>query len=328
MAIAPYAITALSLTAETFRQAPSSFIAGTGVVGTGDYQVTANGSPNMSINVAAGQAWVPGTLASTTGFPANLNAQTAYGLPSVFNEQGSIYGWLNGTVNLAISAADPTNPRIDIVCVSVQDAQYSGSNNQMVTQVITGTPAPSPSPPNAPAASLVLAQVAVAANATSIVSGNITDERKFLALTAPERDNPKGRLYQGAAQTLPTGGFTQVNLGVVDGLRGGMAAVSSNSTLQVPIAGDYLVCGELQFSTPASSSSLGVAIFKNGTQARYGTQQNGVTVAGTAYVVADVVTCSAGDLLTLYGFVQGGNTALNATGATTQNYLSASLVSQ
>ena len=42
---------------------------------------------------------------------------------------------------------------------------------------MTGTPAGSPSPPSAPANSFTLAQVAVAANATSITSGNITDQR-------------------------------------------------------------------------------------------------------------------------------------------------------
>lgn len=179
-----YVISANSHTAELFRQTAQSLISGAGVASQQQSLVVSqNGTPNMSINVNPGMVWVPGTLGSTTGLALNTTAQTAYGLPSAHTSQGMYCAYNNSTVNLAVAAADPTNPRIDLVCASVQDAQYVGSTNTPVIQVITGTAAPSPSAPGAPASSVVLAQIAVAAGATSITNGNITDKRPIYALS-------------------------------------------------------------------------------------------------------------------------------------------------
>ena len=174
-----YVISASSHSAALFRQAAQSLIEGTGVVGAADLGVTQNGTPNMSVNVAAGVVWCPGTLGGTAGMQTNLNAQTGYGLPAGLTAQGSYCAYNDAAVNLAIAAADPTNPRIDIVCAAIQDAAYAGATNTPVLQVITGTPAPSPSAPAAPASAVVVAQIAVAAGVTSIVTANLTDKRPF-----------------------------------------------------------------------------------------------------------------------------------------------------
>lgn len=229
-----YAITANSLTAETFRQAPSSLVAGTGVVGSGDLAVSALSTPNMSVDVAPGQIWIPGTLASTTGFGTNLNAQTGYGLPSAFNEQGCYQAWNNGTVNVVIAAADPTNPRIDIIVAYVQDAEYAGSANQGVIGVVTGTAAATPAAPAAPASAVVLAQVAVAAGVTSITSGDITDVRPIFAL----RNN---RL----ATAPPASGGTSI------------LNIALNSVSQNSLPYDLLLTGSL---TVNAAGSIGVAV--------------------------------------------------------------------
>lgn len=152
----PYVIQANTVNAEVLRQALSAMVPSQGVVNTGDYLVAAHGTPNMTVDVASGFAVVTGTQAA---------AQGAY---QVYND---------ATVSVAITASDPTNPRIDIICLSIQDAQYSGGSNQAVLQAIAGTPAGSPVAPSAPANSLILAQVAVAALATTIVGGNVTDKR-------------------------------------------------------------------------------------------------------------------------------------------------------
>lgn len=135
-----------------------------GVVGAGDLAVTQNGTPNMSVNVAAGRALIRSGNASSI----------AAGVYAVMND---------ATVNVAISAADPTNPRIDLVVIQVRDTNYGEAANDVRITVVTGTPAASPvapaltSFPNA----VVLAQVAVAAATTTIVTGNITDRRPFAA---------------------------------------------------------------------------------------------------------------------------------------------------
>ena len=305
-----YAITANSLTAETFRQAPASHISGTGVVGAGDLAVAQNGTPNMSVNVAAGQVWVPGTLSSTTGFPTNLNAQTTWGLPSSLNEQGSYYQWYSGTTNLAISAADPTNPRIDLAVVSIQDAQYSGSNNQGILQIITGTPAASPSPPSAPASSVVLAQIAVAAGAGSIVTGNITDKRPFMAVRGGIQ--PACRVHRAGALTLTTGANTQLVFDTVD-VDNFSGYATGTGLYTVPSAGVYAVSGMYKVNTGSTADFFSIFVNHNGvTTGNDGSFGGNGTNAGTA-VSYDVVKCNAGDTL---GILYGTNAAAGVTNAT------------
>lgn len=125
-----------------------------------DMIVAQNGSPNMSVNVAPGQCFVPGTEGTKQGTYSCVN---------------------DANRNVTITAADGTNPRIDLIVARVQDTQYSGGTNTWSLAVVTGTPAGSPAAPTAPANSLTLAQIAVGAGVTSIVTANITDRRFFAA---------------------------------------------------------------------------------------------------------------------------------------------------
>ena len=128
---------------------------------TGELQVTQSGTPGMSVSVAEGWAWILGTTSATQG------------MYSAYND---------AAVTLIISTASATLPRIDKVCLTVRDSAYAGASNDCILQVITGTAAASPAAPTTPATSLVLATVAVAAAATSIVNANITDARTRAAL--------------------------------------------------------------------------------------------------------------------------------------------------
>ena len=78
---------------------------------------------------------------------------------------GVLYAVAASTVT--ISAADATNPRLDLVVVN-----SSGS-----LAVRTGTPSATPKPPARTANDVVIAQIYVAANDTSIGSGSIQDLR-------------------------------------------------------------------------------------------------------------------------------------------------------
>lgn len=152
-----------SHTAENDRLTERAEIAAAGTVGTNDLAVSAHSTPNMSVDVAAGAAYVKGSITATQGYYKAVS---------------------DASVNVAVSAADATNPRIDIVCLTVRDAQYAGANNDIILQVVAGTPAGTPVAPSAPANSYVLAQISVAALATSITNGNITDKRAR-AIRAP-----------------------------------------------------------------------------------------------------------------------------------------------
>jgi hypothetical protein len=138
----------------------AAFVSG-GILAVGELAVTAQPTPNMTVAVGPGRAKIVGSSASA---PSGMTWTTQ-----------SMYDVLNdASANVTISSADATNPRIDLVYIQVQDAFYTGSNNQAVLAVAAGTPAASPAVPATPVNAIALAQIAVAANATSITNANIT----------------------------------------------------------------------------------------------------------------------------------------------------------
>ena len=127
--------------------------------GVADYAsmiVAQSATPGMSVQISEGHAVIAGSSTATQGYYIAYN---------------------DAATSLSIATANPTNPRIDRICAVVQDSYYAGANNQVIFQAVTGTPAASPVAPAAPVSSITLAYVAVAANATSILNGNITDQR-------------------------------------------------------------------------------------------------------------------------------------------------------
>lgn len=179
---------------DTRRQIGAGMANRPGIVGPGDLAVTQNGTPNMSVNVAGGQAYIAGSEA------------TYQGLYFVENR---------GVTNLTIAAADATNARKDLIVAKVQDAQYSGATNLWSLAVVTGTPAAVPAEPAAPANSLVLAVVTVAALATSITNANITDRRTTPGLYT---GNLGGRAAALGAP-IPCTSTTRPTTGLVAGQR-------------------------------------------------------------------------------------------------------------
>ena len=127
-----------------------------GIVQAGDLEVTQNGTPNMTVNVATGQVVVPGS-------------EGTY--------QGAYICENRGSLSVSIAAADATNPRYDLIVARVRDAAYSGATNTFAIEAVTGTPAASPAEPTIPANSWVLARVEVVALDTTITTSNITDRR-------------------------------------------------------------------------------------------------------------------------------------------------------
>src|SRR5579859_2727409 len=124
-----------------------------------------------------------GSLAITAG--SGMQIQVAPGFCVVASSTGSTYGgYSTGTTVAAllpIQTADATNERIDLVCVTVIDNGDATSFGMV--QVITGTPAENPAPPALPGNSLSLGTVTVPAQATSIMTGNITPSNQYTVMT-------------------------------------------------------------------------------------------------------------------------------------------------
>ena len=169
--------------AENDRLTTQALWATTGIIKSTSLEVTPNSPVGMSVIIAQGWAAIVGTTQS------NMGTYVAY------NDAPTV---------VAITTANPTNPRIDLICATVQDAYYTGSQNNVVFQVVAGTPATSPVAPTLPANSIALATVDVAAGALSIVSGNITDLRVLVTTNIPE----SGDITAVNAGTGLTGGGT------------------------------------------------------------------------------------------------------------------------
>lgn len=155
-----------SHSADLFRQAVSSLVPpGGGLVTSGDLAVTQTGTASMNILVGVGRAWVPGTnVGNVTG--------------GNFSKQAMYFALNDAAATVSVATSDPTNPRIDVVYLAIQDSQYAGTTNTAVLGVATGVPTAGASyPTNAPGIpsnAIPLAWINVAANAASIVNANIT----------------------------------------------------------------------------------------------------------------------------------------------------------
>jgi hypothetical protein len=161
--------------AENDRLTTQAIWASSGVARTNDLLVSASSPAAMTVSVAAGWAAILGT------YQANMGVYIAYN---------------DAATTATITAANPTNPRIDLVCITVSDAAYTGALNTVAINVVAGTPAVSPVVPSTPTNSIALARVAVAAGATTITSGNITDVRV-------RADMQEMTFSSGSASTTP-----------------------------------------------------------------------------------------------------------------------------
>jgi hypothetical protein len=151
--------------AENDRLTTQALWATTGIIKSNSLLVHENTPPGLSVVVDSGWAAIVGTT------QANMGTYVTYN---------------DASVVLSLNTANPTNPRIDLICATVNDAYYTGSLNDVVIQAIAGTPAGSPVAPALPANSITLATVAVGAGATSILNANISDTRVLVTTNIPE----------------------------------------------------------------------------------------------------------------------------------------------
>lgn len=140
-------------------------------------------------------AGIGNELAVGDSVPAAMSVRVDVGVAFARGYYLEVY---SSAETLAIAAADPTNPRIDRVVVRRDLAARTG-----MLAVLTGTPAGSPAAPvltqnEAGIWEIPLAQIAIAANATSLTNVNITDER---GTRAPSR----GLAAAHAGAHLPSG---------------------------------------------------------------------------------------------------------------------------
>ena len=117
---------------------------------------------NNIVLAAAGDGVVSGLDVSERAAGVNMSVDVAAGSCKV---AGTTYTEA-GVVNVAITAADVTHARKDLII-------YDTATSNPI--VVTGTPAATPQPPDITAGDILLAIVDVAANETEITNAEITD---------------------------------------------------------------------------------------------------------------------------------------------------------
>jgi hypothetical protein len=129
--------------------------------------------PTSALNARTGVTSTP-VLTGTGNFSATGSAFTAV-IDGTSNSLQGCYPVANDApATITIGAAN-TQPRIDLISLQIQDTNYDGTGQTRCIPVVTpGIPAGSPTAPPAPANSLSLWTVPVAANATSIVFSSAT----------------------------------------------------------------------------------------------------------------------------------------------------------
>lgn len=163
--------------------------------------VTATGTPDGFVHVAPFQLLLQGGRATAPG--VYLAAADAI-----------------VDINILAVPADPTNPRNDLVIARQSDTFYADANSDFEVTVVRGTPAGTPADPTITGSGdhVTLARVRVDANATTIVSGKITDLR-----TTGHAKSLAGGLYSVAlGGILPVASATERN--ALTGLYPGLAA--------------------------------------------------------------------------------------------------------
>lgn len=303
--------------AENDRLTTQALWATTGIINMSSLAVTANSPVGMSVLVADGWAAIVGTIQP---------------------DMGTYVAYNDGTVTLTIAAANPTNPRIDLICMTVNDSYYAAGADNVVLQVITGTPSGSPVTPATPDNSIALATVAVGAAVLSINSGNITDLRVQVTTNVPVSGDitsvTAGTGLQGGgssgavtlaidtaitadlttAQTLTTKTLTSpiINGGTITGAKIDLS-INAQSAAYTTIAADD---GKLITVTSSSTANVTIAasLYNTGAQITIARMGSGaVSIVGDAgvTVVSTGATASTPTLRAQYSTATAIMTAAN-----------------
>ena|SRR5665213_1012398 len=191
----------------------------------------------------------------------------------------------SGGEAVTITTANTSNPRIDvIVCYVNMSATFStspvNSPGAMVYAAVAGTPASSPAVPSGSAIQtaigasnpyIILAQVAVAANVTSIVNSYITDVRPWALVTAPNISTVLGYAQNTSGYSTQSSSTISTGLGVA---------------CTIPVGTTYVkITGYVPQATLSAANSLGlISLWQGGSVGSLVTQLNEAAITTAAQV--------------------------------------------
>lgn len=235
-------------------------VAAEGVKTSSDFLVAQRGAgANMSVDVAAGQCYVQDDHGAGGGY---------------------YHAVWNATDNVAIAAADPTNPRIDRVVVRVRDQFLGDATNAIDLFVVQGTPSAGATLVNCtgagavPGSCLLLANVLVPAASSSVITANIDTTgasnnsplvRPVLTIAGsfPAAGAVTCEVYNSVAISIPNNANTTLTWDseIVDASNM-HSTVTNTSRLTCVVAGVYLVTASVWY-VANGTGQRNIKIIKN-----------------------------------------------------------------
>lgn len=267
-----------------------------------DFYVSAQTSPNMSVYVYQGSAFIGRST------------------------QGGYLAYSTTQPTLTVATANATNPRIDLVYLQILDhalgdagAPSLGGYAQL--GISTGTPAPSPTAPALPANAVSLATILVPANSTSVIQSNITDTRKGTALNGAIRNllagdalsDPGYRYGENRGRFHATYGYMQDYWGTDSQWHGLQqvypAVVWGNGTSNITITTSNTQVASCVIADPGWPYKVMV-----GAQIDWGSYGSSITVGGAPYTLGYLWLDSVGgtQLAVSNGFAQWNGSGIDA----------------
>lgn len=144
---------AICYTAQDYRLMLSMMYPAPGVMKAGDFAVTATGPVSNTVNVAAGNAVVPGNTVSG---------------------QGNYFVHNPATINIQPPTPPTVNQRYDLIILGVEDGQITGTHQyRWFVQVISGAEAAAPVVPNLPKEAIALATILRKVGTVNIAAADI-----------------------------------------------------------------------------------------------------------------------------------------------------------
>ena len=277
-----------------------------GIVATNDFKVEEQGTPNMTVKVNTGKAYIANSAGSMM-YVANLDA----------------------SVNATIASNASGNPRIDAVVIKLDLSVTPDLNAANVASIVVvqGTPAASPSAPNDAAIQTAvgagnpfyrLANVAVANGAASITNANITSTRSIVSFKNIQAgQTSSAKVYNSANQSTSASTETALTFNTEDWDTDSIHDTSSNtSRLTLPTSGKWLLIGQVTWAASGGGTRYGL-IKKNGSTDMAKVHANPNGSFDHSIQVQLIVNASAGDYFELYGYQNAGTLNVMAGAAIT-----------
>jgi hypothetical protein len=262
-----------------------------GVYDGGSLRVTESSPPGMSVTVAPGRAWVPGSVVAGQG---------GYGVD------------LRSATEVSIEPADSTYARRDLVCAVVIDDNYAGVGREWELVAVSGVPAPSPVPPAPPDNALVLAEVLVPASDTSITNVQITDRRWRISDLGPVRDSLR---LSKSSQTVGWDASSNGSSGwghsgaYMTGMTRDLdlrSVYAGGSMATVAVAGLYVLSFAARW-TATSTSWLHLRIVQNSSTICHNAVRCPASIPTRGVVTSQLVALNAGDQIRWQACTEAGS---------------------